>query len=123
MNDNMSAGTRVLLVEDEPLIALDAQDTLRDNGADDVVWARNIAEAQAAIDAGGLHAAILDLRIGSDSSLPLAHKLAALGVPFGFMTGFQDSGLPADLKDRPFVTKPFSQDQLRCLLERLLTSS
>ena len=123
MNDNRSTGTRVLLVEDEPLIALDAQDTLRDNGADEVVWARNISEAETAIDAGGLHAAILDLRLGSDSSLPLARRLAELGVPFGFTTGFQDSGLPPDLKDRPFVTKPFSQDQLRHLLARLLKSS
>jgi DNA-binding response OmpR family regulator len=120
MDDTMPAGTRVLLVEDEPLIALDAQDTLRESGASEIIWARNLAEAEAAIEAGGLHAAILDLRLGSDSSLPLAHKLVALGVPFGFMTGFQDSGLPPDLKERPFVTKPYSQDQLRHLLKQLL---
>ncbi len=111
---------RVLLVEDEPLIALDAQDTLRDSGAVEIVWARNLAEAEAAIDAGGLQAAILDLRLGADSSLPLAQKLASLGVPFGFLTGFQDSGLPPDMKDRPFVTKPFAQDQLRKLLSQLI---
>jgi DNA-binding NtrC family response regulator len=123
MDDTMPAGIRVLLVEDEPLIALDAQDTLRDSGAGEIIWARNLAEAEAAIEAGGLRAAILDLRLGSDSSLPLAHKLAGLGVPFGFMTGFQDSGLPADLKDRPFVTKPYSQDQLRHLLKQLIASA
>jgi DNA-binding response OmpR family regulator len=116
----MPPGKRVLLVEDEPLIALDAQDTLREGGADDVVWARTVAEAEAAIAAGGLDAAILDLRLGSDSSLPLAQKLTALGVPFGFMTAFQDAGLPDDLTDRPFIAKPYSQDQLRHLLKLLI---
>jgi DNA-binding NtrC family response regulator len=117
---NKAAPSRVLLVEDEPLIALDAQDTLRESGAVEIVWARNLTEAEAAIETGGLQAAILDLRLGSDSTLPLAQKLATLGVPFGFMTGFQDSGLPPDLKDRPFVTKPYSQDQLRKLLSQLI---
>ena len=79
-----------------------------------------MGKAEAAIDAGGLQAAILNLRLGADPSLPLARKLAGLGVPFGFLTGFQDSGLPPDLKDRPFVTKPYSQDQLRKLLSQLI---
>lgn len=119
----MPPGKRVLLVEDVPLIALDARDTLRDNGACDVVWARSVAEAEAAIAAGGFDAAILDLRLGSESGLPIAEKLAALNIPFGFMTGFQNTGLPDDLKERPFLTKPYSQDQLRDLLKMLVMSA
>ena len=114
-------GIRALLVEDEPLIAIDTQDTLRAFGVDEVVWARNIAEAEAAIETDTFQLALLDLRLGSHSSVPIAQRLAARNVPFAFLTGFQDSGVPPELKDRPIVTKPFAQEQLRTLL-RLLTT-
>ena len=118
---SLSPGLRVLLVEDEPLIAIDTQDALVRFGVKEVVWARNLAEADAAIDAGGFHAAILDLRLGAESSVPLAHRLAALNVPFGFLTGFLDSGIPASLRQYPVVMKPCTHAQLGDLLLSLVS--
>jgi len=116
-------GIRLLLVEDEPLIAIDTQDTLRAFGVDEVVWARNITEAEAAIETGTFHVVLLDLRLGSDSSVPIAQRLAARNVPFGFLTGFHDSSVPPELKDRPILTKPFSHEQLHALLLLLVAPS
>ena len=70
-------GLRVLLVEDEPLIAIDGEDMLRAMGVDDVVCVRTVAEGMAALDANQFHAALLDLRLGQESSIPLAQRLAA----------------------------------------------
>lgn len=116
-------GIRLLLVEDEPLIAIDTQDTLRAFGVDEVIWARNMAEAEAAIDQDAFHVALLDLRLGSNSSVPIAQRLTACNIPFGFITGFQDSSVPAEMKSRPILTKPFGQEQLRALLLLLVAPS
>jgi len=114
-------GLRVLLVEDEPLIAIDAEDTLRHMGVEDVIWARNVADGLAAIDANTFHAGLLDLRLGGETSIPLAQRLAAQGVPFGFLTGFEDRAIPPEFKDRPIVAKPFTAQQLGGLLVRLVS--
>lgn len=116
-------GMRVLLVEDEPLIALDGEDMLRAAGVDEVVCARTLGDAVQALDGMPFDAAFLDLRLGAESSVPLAQRLAALGVPFAFMTGFRDDSLPEDLKDRPVVQKPFTPQQLAGQLQRLVGQS
>jgi CheY-like chemotaxis protein len=113
-------GLRVLLVEDEPLIAIHGEDILRALGVEHVVWVRSLAEGIDALDSKQFHAAFLDLRLGMDSSYPLAQRLMSLNVPFGFITGLQDDALPAELKDRPILAKPFTPEQLRDLLLRLL---
>jgi DNA-binding response OmpR family regulator len=116
-------GIRLLLVEDEPLIAIDTQDILRAFGVHEVVWARNMTEAEAAIEADAFHVALLDLRLGSNSGVPIAQRLAADNIPFGFLTGFHDSSVPPELKDRPILTKPFAHEELHALLLLLVTPS
>jgi len=116
----LPAGLRVLLVEDEPLIALDGEHILRSTGVDEVVWVRNLADGIQSVDAKQFHAALLDLRLGTDSSIPLAQRLAALNVPFGFLTGFHGDAIPSEYKDRPIVPKPFTPQQLSNLLLRLV---
>lgn len=117
---SLPPGLRVLLVEDEPLIAIDAEDTLRQMGVQTVVWARNLAEALAALGGDAFHAALLDLRLGSETSIPLAERLAAGNVPFGFLTGLGDHAIPPAFKDRPMVAKPFTSQQLAELLAHLV---
>jgi DNA-binding response OmpR family regulator len=114
------AAIRVLLVEDEPLIALDAEDLLRGMGVADVACSRSLAEGMSALDTETFHVALLDVRLGAESCLPLAERLAAANVPFGFMTGLRDDGIPAAFKDRPIVTKPFTRQQLANLLSTLV---
>ena len=113
-------GMRVLLVEDEPLIAIDGDDILRAMGVDDVVCVRSVSEGMTALDTKQFHAALLDLRLGQDTSIPLAQRLAAMNVPFGFLTGFQDNAIPQEFRDRPVVAKPFTAAQLGELLSSLV---
>lgn len=113
-------GLRVLLAEDEPLIALYAEDTLRALGVEEVIWVRTVADGIAALDAGRFDAALLDLRLGAELSLPLAQRLAFLNVPFGFLTGFQDRAIPDEFKGRPLAAKPFRSEEIHSLLRALL---
>jgi CheY-like chemotaxis protein len=114
----LPAGLRVLLAEDEPLIAMDGEAVLQALGVQQVVPARSLSDGLKAVDAAPLDAALLDLRLGADNSLPLAERLAALGVPFAFLTGYQGDAIPLTFKDRPVVAKPFTSDTL---LHALLT--
>lgn len=114
----LPAGLRVLLAEDEPLIAMDGEAVLQALGVQLVVPVRSLSEGLKAIGASALDAAFLDLRLGADNSLPLADRLAALGVPFAFLTGYQGDAIPVAYKDRPVVAKPFTPE---ALLQALLT--
>jgi len=113
-------GLRVLVVEDEPLIAIDTESILQAMGVSEVVCVRTVADGMQALDAQQFHAAFLDLRLGQGSSIPLAQRLATLGVPFGFLTGFQGDSIPDELKARPVAVKPFTPDQLGELLRKLI---
>jgi DNA-binding response OmpR family regulator len=112
----VSPGMRVLLVEDEPLIAINGDDILRAMGVEDVVCVRSVSEGMTALDTQQFHAAFLDLRLGQDNSIPLAQRLSSMNVPFGFLTGFQDNAIPPEFRDRPVVVKPFTSAQLGELL-------
>jgi DNA-binding response OmpR family regulator len=113
-------GLCVLLVEDEPLIALDGEVTLQALGVADVVCVRTLADGLAALDIKNFHAALLDLRLGDQSSIPLATRLAALDVPIAFLTGFQGDALPAEFRNSPLLPKPFTPDQLGALMRKLI---
>jgi CheY-like chemotaxis protein len=115
-------GLRVLLVEDEPLIGLAAESVLLSMGVAQVTRVRNVDEAMRQIEEQSFNAAILDLKLGQESSLPLAQLLARLGIPHGFLTGYLDDDIPPEVRDRPKVSKPFSDSQLAQLLQDLVGS-
>ncbi len=107
---------RVLVVEDEALIAMMLSDDLAEAGATVIGPAASVGTAlqlieQAAGD-GGLDAAVLDLNLGGEMVKPVADHLAAHGVPFLFATGY---GVGCDLMGhggRQVLQKPFDADQL-----------
>jgi DNA-binding response OmpR family regulator len=117
---------RVLLVEDEALVAMLAEDELLEAGARVVGPAATVAEALRLIEMaradGGLSAAVLDINLGGEMVSPVADRLAALGVPFVFATGY---GQGCDTADghagAPVVRKPFDPTELVTALE-VLTS-
>jgi DNA-binding response OmpR family regulator len=107
-NDNNPLnGVRVLVVEDDSLLAMDLEDTLVDAGATVVGVCQTLDEAIARADAGDFAVAVLDFTLGRDTASPLARRLLRRGVPFVFYTGKsrREPSL-AEWMDCPIVEKP-----------------
>jgi DNA-binding response OmpR family regulator len=125
MQDNgraLPTGLRILLVEDEVLIALDCEAMLLGLDVGEVRRARTVAEGLCLLEKERFDAAILDVRLGDGDSLPLARRLAELGVPFGLVSGLVDEAIPAGLKGHPQMSKPFNLEEVRKLLSAVLTA-
>lgn len=111
---------RVLIVEDEPLIAMTVEDMLAELGYDVAGIASRIDEAVAFIERERIDGALLDVNLGADKIDPVADLLAAKGCPFVFATGDGLAGLPAGHAGRPYVAKPFRMADLEKALETAL---
>jgi DNA-binding response OmpR family regulator len=106
-------GLRILVLEDEFLIAMDVEQLCRDYGAGEVVIARDLAEIEAQDVALLFDAAIVDLMLGGLSTLDFASRLHAAGVPFIFASGHSDvDEIKASFPGIRLVTKPYSGDDL-----------
>ncbi|MEQ1954160.1 response regulator [Mesorhizobium yinganensis] len=106
-------GLRILVLEDEFLIAMDVEQICRDEGAADVVIARNMTDAEATTSSSDFDAAILDLLLGSDSTLPFAATLRERGVPFVFASGYTDiKEITASFPGVRVVGKPYASDDI-----------
>jgi DNA-binding NarL/FixJ family response regulator len=105
-------GQRILLVEDENIIAFDVMNIIRGARGDVVGHARSLAAAMKLADTPKLSLAILDFSLGSDNSLPVAAKLHAAGVPFIFHTGSDVSAVSQAWPRVPVVSKPASAEAL-----------
>lgn len=102
----------VLLVEDSMLIALDAEDQLRELGAGNVVLAASLDAAMRAVE-DGVTLAMLDFNLGDETSLPIAERLREDGVPFFFASGYGAGDvIPAEFASVPVVTKPYTREQI-----------
>lgn len=118
------ADLRVLVVERNPIVALDVEDMLLRNGAAHVTVASNAAEALAALATETFHAGLLDLNLVAGGSLVVAARLDELGVPFAFVTDYGDRPpLPPPFAGRPILGKPCSEHYLVSQLAGLLTLS
>ncbi|WP_170854975.1 response regulator [Xaviernesmea oryzae] len=108
---------RILVLEDNFIIAMEAEDILRSLGVEHVEIATN---AQQARQLAGEHAfdfALLDVNLGSETSFAFADELSARGTPFGFVTGYGESAVfPPALRSLPRITKPFNEDMMATLL-------
>lgn len=101
--------SKVLIVEDEPLIAMMIEDFLDMLGKAIAGPVDNVADALALVNAGGIDAAILDVNLrGGEMSWPIADRLAEAGVPFVFASGGTGDTLAERFRDRPVLSKPFT---------------
>ncbi|MFE1597750.1 HWE histidine kinase domain-containing protein [Methylobacterium sp. ID0610] len=104
----------VLVVEDNMIIALEAEEILGAMGAPSVDLAGSTREALRLIEAAPPHLALLDVNLGTETSVPVARRLAELGIPYLFATGYGESfRLPADLGAVPVIKKPYTEETLR----------
>jgi len=109
-------GMRVLIVEDDPLIAMDLEDELSDRGFV-AVCATSVARARALMDGSSTGLAILDMHLGSDTSFAFATDLMEQGVPFFFLSGNDASALPPHLAGCHILTKPVRTADVVKLIE------
>jgi DNA-binding response OmpR family regulator len=114
------AGT-ILLVEDDAMIAMLVADQCETLGFDEPLHVDSVETALAAVAAGGIAAALVDVHLGDLACWPVADALAAAGVPFTLMTG--GTGLvPHAHAGRPVLVKPFRIAQLDSMLKALLAT-
>ena len=113
------AGCSILVVEDEPLIALDIAHTFEDVGAQ-VVAVTSLRSALVAVEKGGLSAAILDHALGDGDSSRLYGRLNERSIPFVIYSGYAEIGGLGPLGVH--LAKPASPDVLVSTVERLLRS-
>ncbi|AZO21361.1 response regulator [Mesorhizobium sp. M1E.F.Ca.ET.045.02.1.1] len=106
-------GLRILVLEDEFLIAMDVEQLCRDHGAADVVVVRDLAEIDQRDGLSWFDAAIVDLMLGGVSTLGFAARLRGGGVPFVFASGHSDADeIESSFPEIRLVAKPYSGDDL-----------
>ncbi|PZW44915.1 response regulator receiver domain-containing protein [Humitalea rosea] len=107
MEGTLLAGRRVLVVEDEALVAMLVEDALLDAGAEVLGPVRSVPEALALMAKQVPDAAVLDVNLDGVPSTPIADALAAAGVPFIVATGYGIDGLPPGHAGVLVLAKPY----------------
>lgn len=112
-------GLRVLVVEDTLLIAELIASALDDCGCAVVGPAGHLERGLSLANSEKLDGAFLDVDLGGESCVPIAQALDARGVPYVFITGYDDlARLPAEYQAHPRLSKPFDPDLLGTLAGR-----
>lgn len=114
------AGVRVLVVEDEMMVAMLLEDMLSDIGCSPVGPATRIETALKLIEHGGFDIAILDVNLNGDETYPIADALAARTIPFVFASGYSAGGLRKEYRSIPLLQKPFQKRELERALAAVL---
>ena len=116
----MSGPRHILIVEDEPLIAMMLEDFLDALDRELAGVADNVADALALVAAGGIDGAILDVNLrAGEHSWPIADRLAELGIPFVLATGGGGDSIAEAHRARPTLSKPFTMDAVEKALNSL----
>jgi len=113
-------GRRVLVVEDESLVAMLLETILEDMGCAIVGPAATVEDGAALAGQDGLDAALLDVNVAGRQIFPVAEALKARGVPFVFSTGYGEGGLPEEWRGAPTIQKPFTEAAVRDALMKAM---
>lgn len=111
-------GKRVLVVEDEMLVALLLEDMLVQAGCILIGPFARVRDALAAVKTEVVDLALLDVNVAGEKVFAVAHALEERGVPFLFVTGYGQDALPRDRPDWEACSKPFLPKQLAKRLAR-----
>lgn len=110
----------MLIVEDEPLVAMLLEDILAGLEIEVAGLAANLPDALRSADDARYDAAILDINLQGRMSYPAAHRLVQAGIPILFVTGYAAECIPAELRNVPVVAKPYRADQIGRALRQVL---
>ena len=112
-------GRRILVVEDEALVAMLLEDALMDAGCTILGPGSSVEQSLSILQHNRPDAAVIDLNLAGESSGPVADALAAMGVPFLVATGYGAEGLPKGHENVPVLTKPYDPGELIEMLAQL----
>ena len=111
MTTNLSS---VLILEDNPLIAMDQESMLRKFENLSVYLANSVADAEQVLGNQRVDFALLDVELQGETSEPIASRLQAADIPFAFVSGYDDAGgMSVRFGDIPALLKPLSETALR----------
>lgn len=113
----------ILIVEDEPLIALMLEDWVAELGHQTIGPAATVPEALHFVDTSPIHAAILDVRLRESRCDAIAEILVTRNVPFVFASGDASDLVSGKFADRPKISKPYEFQTVKDCLGQLLESA
>jgi CheY-like chemotaxis protein len=109
----------ILIVEDEPLIAMMLEDFLESMGHNVIATCESLEDALGHVDAGGFDVAIIDVQLRDGKQVwPVADRLADAGKPFVLATGGHVEPPPARHAAVPILSKPYTIDAIEPALDR-----
>lgn len=115
-------GRFILIVEDEPIVAMGLEDLIDDAGGRSLS-AERLDKALSLLAAHAFDLAILDINVHGHHSYPVAAALMELGVPFIFATGYGDTLHPPEFAGVPTVMKPYNQVDIERALGKIPVST
>ena len=111
---------RVLVLEDSLIIAMEAEDILRQVGVETISIVSGLEQAMEVTKTEAFDFALLDVNLGEVMSFDFARHLSSLNIPFGFVSGYSDTkDFPEDLRSVPLLVKPFGESAMRDFLQKL----
>jgi len=116
----MSEGRSILIVEDEPLIAMMLEDFLESLGHEVRGTCETVSEALAETDRGGFDLAILDVNLKGESAWPVATRLRERGIPFVIASGGHVDPPPPEFASVPMLEKPYTIERVTPVLNAAL---
>ena len=119
----MSTSRSILIVEDEPLIAMMLEDFLESLGHKVVAICENVGEALAKADEGGFDFAILDVNLKGENVWPVAERLQSSEIPFVVATGGHVDPPPAAFRDVPVLEKPYTVERVSPVINAALATA
>jgi CheY-like chemotaxis protein len=117
-----SARLRVLVVEDESLVAMFLEDVLADLGHEMLGPYSRVDAALPAAQSENFDVAILDVNVNGQAIFPVAEAIASRGLPFIFSTGYGQKSLPEQYRSRPTLDKPFLPSDVELVLGKIGTA-
>jgi CheY-like chemotaxis protein len=116
-------GIKVLIIEDEFVMAMMLEDMLDQLGCLSVKKAGNFTEAERLIKADQFDIAVLDVNLQGRSTFQLADQLTAKDIPYFFSTGYSKGAIPVPYNQNLILQKPFTLEQLLSHLLKALVDS
>jgi DNA-binding NtrC family response regulator len=117
-------GARILVVEDDYIISVELGAMLAAAGAEVIGPCHTVAQARSLIGEDCISGAVLDFRLGRDTTLPVARQLQHRGIPFLFFTGqLNTKPIDAEYPDAKVISKPFQRQAMLAAIADMLQAS